>query len=72
MVIINKCDINSDMSKSIEQFIASERIFLLAKIPFDKQFIKAIQNSKSIIDYDHTYIERFKTIWKDIQKIILN
>ena len=71
-VIINKFDINTEMSKSIEQFIEPHGISLLAKIPFDKQFIKAIQNSKSIIEYDHSYENRFKIIWDDIQKIILN
>ena len=71
-VIINKYNINTDMSKSIEQFIESEGISLLAKIPFDKKFIKAIQNSKSIIEYDHSYKSKFKIIWDDIQKIILN
>ena len=71
-VIVNKYDINTDMSNVIEQFIESEEISLLAKIPFDKKFIKAIQNSKSIIEYDHYYKNKFKIIWNDIQKIILN
>jgi MinD superfamily P-loop ATPase len=70
-VIINKFDINADMSRNIEEFISTEKIKLLAKIPFDKKFIKAIQNSKSIIEFDHTYAERFKTIWNDIKKNIL-
>lgn len=68
-VIINKFDINADMSRNIEEFINSERIKLLAKIPFDKNFIKAIQNSKSIIEYDLSYRTRFKIIWDDIQKL---
>ncbi|MBK7630323.1 MAG: ATP-binding protein [Ignavibacteriales bacterium] len=71
-VIVNKFDINIEMSKSIEEYLKPEGISVLAKIPFDKQFIKAIQNSKSIIEYDHTYGKRFKIIWDDIQKIILN
>ena len=71
-VIINKYDINTDMSNSIEKFIRPEKISLLAKISFDKKFIKAIQNSKTIIEYDHAYIDTFKTIWNDIQKVILN
>jgi len=71
-VIINKYDINTDMSNSIEKFIRPEGISLLAKIPFDKKFIKAIQNSKSIIEYNHAYMDTFKTIWNDIQKVILN
>lgn len=67
-VIINKFDINADMSRNIEEFINLEGIKLLAKIPFDKNFIKAIQNSKSIIEYDLSYRTRFKIIWDDIQK----
>jgi MinD superfamily P-loop ATPase len=42
-VIINKFDINADMSRRIEVFIKSEEIILLSKISFDKNFIKAIQ-----------------------------
>ena len=71
-VIINKFDINTDMSRNIEEFINLEGIKLLAKIPFDKKFVQAIQNSKSIIEYDHTYESRFKIIWDDIQQILLN
>ncbi len=70
-VIINKFDINADMSRNIEKFISLKGIKLLAKIPFDKKFVQAIQNSKSIIEYDHSYENRFKIIWDDIQKIIL-
>ena len=71
-VIINKFDINTDMSRNIEEFINLEGIKLLAKIPFDKKFVQAIQNSKAIIEYDHTYESRFKIIWDDIQQILLN
>ena len=71
-VIINKFDINTDMSRNIEEFINLEGIKLLAKIPFDKKFVQAIQNSKSIIEYDHTYESTFKIIWDDIQQILLN
>ncbi len=71
-VIINKFDINADMSRNIEGFIKSEGINILAKIPFSKKFIKAIQNSISIIEYDRTYADMFRIIWMDIQKILLN
>ena len=71
-VIINKFDINTDMSRNIEEFINLEGIKLLAKIPFDKKFVQAIQNSKSIIEYEHTYESRFKIIWNNIRQILLN
>jgi MinD superfamily P-loop ATPase len=71
-VIINKHSINDDVSKSIEEFIDSAGIKLLAKIPFDKNFIKAVQDSRSIINYNPLYFEKFKSIWNDIQLMVLN
>ena len=71
-VIINKYDINVEMSGNIEVFIRSEGIPLFAKIPFDKIFVKAIQNSKSIIKFDKNYESQFKNIWYNIERIIKN
>ncbi|MBS4034753.1 MAG: ATP-binding protein [Ignavibacterium sp.] len=71
-VIINKHSINDEVSKSIEEFIDSAGIKLLAKIPFDKNFIKAVQSSRSIINYNPLYFEKFKSIWNDIQLMVLN
>ena len=71
-VIINKYDINVEMSGNIEEFIRSEEIPLIAKIPFDKMFVKAIQNSKSIIELDKNYESKFINIWNDIEEIIKN
>jgi len=49
--IINKCDINEDITQQIELFLKQHRINLLAKIPFDKEIINAMINEKSIIEY---------------------
>jgi len=71
-VIINKYDINIEMSKNIEEFIQSQGISLLDKVLFDKTFVKAIQNSKSIIEFDKNYESKFKNIWNSIERIIKN
>ena len=71
-VIINKYNINNQISNSIKEYIESSGIKLLAKIPFDKNFIKAIQNSRSINNYDHSYSIKFKEIWDEIRKVVLN
>jgi MinD superfamily P-loop ATPase len=60
------------MSKSIQEYTRSEGVRLLSKISFDKNIIKAIQNSKSIIEYDYSYKERFIDIWNEIQNTLLN
>jgi MinD superfamily P-loop ATPase len=72
MVIINKFNINTEMSKSIEEYIQAEGIKLLARIPFDKNFVKAIQSSKSIVEFDNSYKNIFKDIWDEIQNNLLN
>lgn len=69
-VIINKFNINNQISNSIEEYIESSGIKLLAKIPFDKNFIKAIQHSRSIINYDHSYSIILKEIWNQIENIV--
>jgi MinD superfamily P-loop ATPase len=71
-VIINKYDINMEMSRTIEEFIQLEGIPLLAKINFEKNFVKAIQNSKSIIKYDSNFESMFRNIWMKIETIIKN
>lgn len=71
-VIINKFNINIQISKTIEEFVESTGIRMLAEIPFDKKFIKAIQHSRSITDYDHSYSLKLKEIWNQIENIVLN
>ncbi len=71
-VIINRYDINIEMSGNIEEFIQSEKIPVFAKIPFDKIFVKAIQNSKSIIEFDKSYKSEFQNIWAKIENILRN
>jgi MinD superfamily P-loop ATPase len=65
-VIINKCNINDEMSNQIEKHIVSQGIKLLAKIPFDRKFIEAIQNSRSVTEYEYSYKRTFNSIWNDI------
>lgn len=71
-VIINKFDINPEMSKEIELFIEAENIRLLFKLPFDRIFVKSIQNSVPVTGYDSSYRRTFTSIWNDIQNILLN
>ncbi|HPW89959.1 MAG TPA: P-loop NTPase [Paludibacteraceae bacterium] len=51
MVIINKYDLNVDMSKTIENYCISEGVPVIAKLPFDKIVVDAMVSCKSIIEY---------------------
>ncbi len=66
-IIINKYDINQEMSLEIEKFADSEGISILGKIPFDKAFIEGIIQKKTIVEYNREkYYPIFSEIWEKI------
>lgn len=50
-VIINKFDINVEIADDIEAFCKAEGIEVLTKLPFDKGFVEAMVDCKTIIEY---------------------
>ena len=50
--IINKSDIHEDMTNQIEAYLNKEKIPVLGKIPFDKAFVEAMIQGKTIVEYD--------------------
>jgi MinD superfamily P-loop ATPase len=67
-IIINKYDINEEYSKKIEDFAKKNKIRIIAKIPFDKNFVKAMTEMIPIIDYD----KKYNDIFEDIKCKIIN
>ncbi|RLC52920.1 MAG: (4Fe-4S)-binding protein [Candidatus Cloacimonadota bacterium] len=68
--IINKADINPDKVKEIHQFLETENIQLIAEIPYDENFTKAMTMGKTIVEYDPDGIgEILKNSWEKIRKI---
>lgn len=61
-LIINKFDLNPGLSKEIERFARNKNIEIIAKIPYDKSFMKALVNLKPLTEYDH----KFKPLFDDI------
>lgn len=49
--IINKFDINQDLSHEIESFLRSEKIALLGKLPFDPTFTHAMIAKKTLPEF---------------------
>ena len=70
--IINKYNINSDMALKIEDYLATNNIRLLAKVPFDKQVVEAMIVGKTIVEYNpgSEISKIIREIWKtlNIQK----
>jgi MinD superfamily P-loop ATPase len=50
-VIINKCDINEEMSSKIEEYCAQNNIEVVGKYPFDPLVVRAMVNCRSITDF---------------------
>ena len=67
--VLNKCDINSEIAISIEQYLQLKNISLLAKIPFDKEMVEAMTNGKTIVEYNSTSMiaAKIKDVWNEIK-----
>jgi len=70
-VVINKFDLNTDISVEIEKWCSANTIKVLGNIPFDAQVVEAMVNCKSIIEWkpDSEASMKIKEIWN---KIIMN
>jgi MinD superfamily P-loop ATPase len=67
-IVINKYDLNLDISGKIEEWCHSSSLPVIGQIPFDKQFIDAMINCKSIIEWapSSQIAQEIKKIWKTI------
>ena len=66
--IINKYDINEDVSKQIQIFLSKENITHIANLPYVENFTKAMTLGKTIIEYDKILSEILRNSWKNILK----
>ncbi|NEW61208.1 (4Fe-4S)-binding protein [Sulfurovum sp. bin170] len=70
--IINKYDLNEEMSQKIEIFLEKEGIKLVAKLPYDDTFTKALALAQPIVEYssDGELSTLVKESWEKIKTII--
>ncbi len=66
--IINKYDINMEMTNVIAGYLDENNIELLAKLPFDRQMVEAMVNRETIIEYDSESVisQELKNVWRKI------
>ncbi len=50
--IINKYDLNEVVTTKIEDFLIKENVDVVAKIPYDESFTKALSVAKPIVEFD--------------------
>lgn len=70
-LIINKNDINADVSAQLEEYAASENIGMIAKLPYNEDFTKAITAGKTAAEYSESPISGLiKKAWDNALKAI--
>lgn len=67
--VINKYDINLQVSQQIESFLESKQIQLIGKLGFDKQVVEAMVNSQSIVEFNPNSIisTTLNDIWNSLK-----
>ena len=73
LLVVNKYDLNIDMSKKIEEYCNKEGVPFIGKIGFDKTIIEAMVERKTIIEYLSGKTSReIRDIWCHLQNIGLD
>lgn len=67
-VLVNKFDLNADMTNEIEKFCNQNDISIAGRLPFDSVVVDAMVNCKSIVEWAPTSVlsETLKSIWNKI------
>jgi len=68
-LIINKYDLNTDMTRKIENYCKDNNIDLIGKIIFDESVVRAMVCAKTIIEYkDGPVKKEIANMWSKLQK----
>jgi MinD superfamily P-loop ATPase len=68
-LIINKYDLNTDMSKKIEKHCRENGIELIGRVRFNKSVVRAMVEGKTIMEYEDSYVkDEIKAIWERLTK----
>ena len=70
--IINKYDLNLDMTKEITKFLENEDIEVITKLKYDETFTKAMADAKTIVEFDKDseLSQEIISSWESIKKIM--
>ncbi|MBT5988515.1 P-loop NTPase, partial [bacterium] len=67
-LVINKYDLNKEMTQKIENYCINNNILCIGKIPFDENVVNAMVQGKTMIEYSTSKTtDIIKNIWKDLK-----
>ena len=66
--VINKFDINTEITAQVEHYLSLKQIPLIGKIPFDVLMVESIVNEKTILEFapNDKISDAFISIWKNL------
>ena len=68
--IINKSDLNENISNEIKDFMRTNKISLLSSLPYDDSFTKAMIEGKTITEFNDDIKKLLEKSWSEIKQII--
>lgn len=69
--IINKFDLNNDVTRKINLFLEEEKIDKLTELPYDKVFTEAMTEELTVVEYRENKIKtELENTWNKIMKIV--
>ena len=68
-LVVNKYDLNLEMTEKIEEYCRRNNISFVGKVGFNKSVVKAMVEGKTIIEYsDNEVKDAITRIWDELQK----
>ena len=69
-LIINKSDLNDEMTNEIKTYAKKQGIKLLSEIPYNENFVKALTQAKTIVEYDQELKKTIVDAWDAVLKSV--
>lgn len=69
-LIINKFDLNLELTSYIQQYAKAENITIIGKLPYDYQIVQALQKRTNLLDYSDITKTKFEEIKERILELV--
>ncbi len=70
-IVINKYDLNLEVTGKIEELAEEDGLTLLGKIPYDSVVTEAMVHEKSVVEYSSSPVAReIESIWKKVKRAL--
>lgn len=69
-IVINKYDLNEEVTSQISEFAKNENIPVIGLLPFNKIFVEALINGKNIVDINTNIRNEILSIWEKLKSLI--